>query len=64
MYPSDNSLILATKYYVGEKEYLRYRIIKENLIFGLNGSFYAEIPDIRMTVQLEDEKAIMNLTFK
>lgn len=35
MYPTDNSLILATKFTVGEKERLRYRIIKENVVFGI-----------------------------
>lgn len=35
MYPTDNSLILATKFTVGEKERLRYRVIKENVVFGI-----------------------------
>lgn len=35
MYPTDNSLIVATKYSVGEREHLRYKVIKEGVVFGL-----------------------------
>ena len=35
MYPTDNSLILATKYTVGDKEHLRYKVVKEGVTFGL-----------------------------
>jgi hypothetical protein len=35
MYPTDNSLILASKYLIGEQEYLRYKIVKEGVAFGI-----------------------------
>ncbi|CAD8197924.1 unnamed protein product [Paramecium octaurelia] len=60
MYPTDNSLILATKFTVGEQERLRYRVIKENIVFGIQCGFYAQFKESRMSVQDQ----IMNLTFK
>ena len=35
MFPTDNSLILATKYTIGDKENLRYKVVKEGVVFGL-----------------------------
>ena len=35
MYPTDNSLIMATRYQVGEVERLRYKIVKEGVVFGM-----------------------------
>ncbi|CAD8207264.1 unnamed protein product [Paramecium octaurelia] len=60
MYPTDNSLIIATKFTVGEVERIRYRVIKENVVFGIQGGFYAQFRDLRMSAQDQ----IMNLTFK
>ncbi|EGR34511.1 hypothetical protein IMG5_009200 [Ichthyophthirius multifiliis] len=36
MYPNDNSVILGDKYQVGNNMYYRYKIIKENVVFGIN----------------------------
>ena len=57
MFPTDNSLILATKYTMGDKENLRYKVVKEGVVFGLledkdaNTIFWANFDEgIKLTV--------------
>lgn len=64
LYPSDNSIIVATKYYFGEEEYIRYRVIKESVVFGIREAFFAEVPEMRISVQFDEDKAILNLTLR
>ncbi len=37
-YPNDNSIMICTKYQVGENFFNRYKVIKEGLIFGIKQS--------------------------
>ncbi|KRX02221.1 hypothetical protein PPERSA_04843 [Pseudocohnilembus persalinus] len=45
MFPTDNSIILGTKYQVAESQYFRYKVLKDDIIFGIKENPY-ELPEV------------------
>lgn len=66
MYPSDNSLIMCSKYEVGGVEHLRYKIMKESVVFGIEEEcFWCNLEDgVRVSVQLDEGSACLNVTLQ
>ena len=44
MFPNDQSVIMCSQFKVGDHPYNHYRILKENLVFGIRKSLYQQNP--------------------
>jgi len=59
MYPNDLSVIMCSQFKVGDHEHNFYRVLKENLTFGIRKSIDAENPNSELWAQFENRTKLL-----
>lgn len=59
MYPNDDSVMICGKYCIGDRSFYHYKVVKENMIFGIENSMINGTKTAEVWVVLENQTRIL-----